>query len=511
MTGIALKQSFVPSGDLPKASNRIRGKTTVKTYWWVATLLSLVASGCTNQDAAVVEATSGSRPNILLIIGDDLGVETLSSYGIGDTHPRTVALDEMARQGVRFSNFWSQPVCSPTRATMLTGRYGFRTGIGRPVNGDEGESPEPPQKPSWAPYEAPGTGGGGNRAPTVGLPSTEYTLPMAFRDNAELGYSSAAIGKWHLADSHNGWERHPIAVGFDAFSGSLVGSVTSFFAWNKVVNGQTIGTTKYPADDKVDDAIAWIDDQGDRPWFLWFSFNLPHTPVHLPPESLWQTDHSSLDPVADLAANPSPYFGAMIEAMDTAIGRLLDSLEPEVRENTYVIFLGDNGTDSDVVSEPYEVGRAKGTVYQGGVHVPLIVTGPGVERGSTSQALVNSTDLFSTILEMAGIDVEATVPTDRTLDSVSFLPYLIDSDAESHREWIYADVFPGNFNGVEDADYALRNARYKFLRHRGNEEFYDLSEDPFELNDLLDGELSNVETSEYQSLRAQVMTLRDSN
>ena len=241
---------------------------------------------------------------------------------------------------------------------------------------------------------------------------------------------------------------------------------------------------------------------------MWLAFNLPHTPVHLPPEDLWQGDYSEIDPGADPMVNTPPYFAAMIEAMDTAIGRLLDSLDPAVRENTYVIFVGDNGTDSDVVQAPYEVDRAKGTIYQGGVHVPLIVTGPGVARGAASESLVNSTDLFSTILEMAGIDVGATVPSGVPLDSVSFLPYLADTRVEPRRDWIYADVFPGNFDGVEDADYAIRNARYKFLRHQGREEFYDLREDPFEHDDLLRRDLSDLETSEYQALRAQVTALR---
>ena len=229
----------------------------MSSHSWLALLLSLVASACTNQDASVGEDGSASRPNILLIIGDDMGVETLASYGVGDAHPRTATLDELAREGVRFDNFWSQPVCSPTRATILTGRYGFRTGIGRPVNGDPGEVPDPPQKPSGTPYEAPGGMGGANRAPTVGLPATEYTLPMAFRDNPELGYSTAAVGKWHLADRHNGWENHPLEVGFDAYAGPLRGSVRSFFAWNKVVDGRATGRTGYAASDKVMRSSIW--------------------------------------------------------------------------------------------------------------------------------------------------------------------------------------------------------------------------------------------------------------
>ena len=483
----------------------------MRNHSWLALLLSFVVGACTGPDSEVDNGGTASRPNILLIIGDDMGVETLSSYGIGDAHPRTATLDEMAREGVRFNNFWSQAVCSPTRATVLTGRYGFRTGIGRPVNGNQGETPEPPQRPSGAPFEAPGGMGGANRAPTSGLPATEYTLPMAFRDNSELGYSTAAVGKWHLADRANGWENHPLEVGFDAYAGPLGGSVRSFFAWNKVVDGRATGITGYAANDKVDDAIAWIDQQRGQPWFLWLAFNLPHTPVHLPPEELWQADYSGLDPGTDPMVNTPPYFAAMIEAMDTAIGRLLDSLDPETRENTYVIFMGDNGTDSDVVREPYEVDRAKGTIYQGGIHVPLIVTGPGVDRGASSESLVNSTDLFFTILEMAGIDVGATLPSGVATDSVSFLPYLTDTSVESRRDWIYADVFPGNFDGVENADYAIRNARYKLLRHQGREEFYDLLEDPFEHNDLLGGGLSEVETSSYQALRAQLTALRAGN
>ncbi|MDZ7684502.1 MAG: sulfatase-like hydrolase/transferase [Gammaproteobacteria bacterium] len=142
--------------------------------------------------------------------------------------------------------------------------------------------------------------------------------------------------------------------------------------------------------------------------------------------------------------------------MDSQIERLLATLEPEERENTYVIFIGDNGTWDPVVSEPFRHGRAKGTVYEGGVNVPLIVTGPGVERGGVSEALVNSTDLFTTIIEMAGIDPDQAIPDEVTHDSVSFLSTLSNPDAPSPREWIYADEFFGGFEGVETADYAMR-------------------------------------------------------
>ena len=460
--------------------------------------------------AVFVSATPVSAANILLIIGDDMGVETLRSYGLGENPPATPHLDEMAREGVRFNNFWSQPACSPTRATIMTGRYGFRTGIGAPVNA-LGPLPEPPAVPDWALANVTtgnmsggmagavqtAMGGVGPRsAPRNGLSVNEYTLPMAFNDNAELGYSTAAIGKWHLADSSNGWLDHPNRVGFDHFSGSITGGVESYFAWNKVIDGEVAGATGYAPTDKVDDAIAWIDEQGENPWFLWFAFNLPHGPHHMPPDD------------ARTGTSDSNY-PAMIEAMDAQIGRMLASLEPEVRENTYVIFMGDNGTpDADVVA-PFHAGRVKGTAYRGGVNVPLLVTGPGVQRAAVSATLVNSVDLFSTVMEMAGIELEKTIPAEITHDSISFLPTLSNPTA-TPRDWIFADEFLGGFAGVSTAYSAMRNERYKLLNFSGIEEFYDLETDPYEHNNLLAGELSSDEREEYFVLQREIASLRGS-
>ena len=219
--------------------------------------------------SAAFSGAAQAAPNILLILGDDMGVETLASYGLGENPPTTATLDEMAREGMRFTNFWVQPVCSATRATVITGRYAFRTGIGRTAGGG-GSLPDIPKIPDWAspaPSEtAGGMGGmGGMGAPTddpiqglprPGLVADEYTLPMAFRANDALGYSTAAIGKWHLADTRNGWLDHPNRVGFDHYSGHISGAVESYFAWNKVVNGEVSGQVGYTPAVKADDAIA---------------------------------------------------------------------------------------------------------------------------------------------------------------------------------------------------------------------------------------------------------------
>ena len=163
-----------------------------------------------------------------------------------------------------------------------------------------------------------------------------------------------------------------------------------------------------------------------------------------------------------------------------------------------------------MVSPPVRPDRAKGTIYEGGVNVPLIVTGPGVAPGGVSDALVNSTDLFATIMEMGGVDPANALPEDVTHDSVSFLAALENPDTPSVREWIYADEFFGGFGGVETADYAMRNSRYKLLRFEGEEEFYDLREDPFEYENLLEDGLSEQENAEYQHLKAQIRELRGS-
>ena len=445
-----------------------------------------------------------SAPNILLIIGDDMGNETLASYGLSDDTATTATLDQLANEGIRFNNFWTQPVCSPTRATLLTGRYGFRTGLGTPRN-SVSISEDPLPLPAWA-TPSPGMGfipspSTGieeverlRRVPGLGLGLDEYTLPKAF-DN-HLNYKTAAIGKWHLGDDKNGGIDHPNLVGFDHAVTLPNGGPGSYFSWQKVVNGELIGNVGYAPVDKTNDAINWIAEQEDNPWFLWLAFNLVHTPLHLSPEEGWQSDSPN-------------NFKSMLEAMDTQIGRVLDSLSTEVRANTYVIFMGDNGTAATVISPPFSPAKSKGSVFQGGINVPLIITGPDVPNG-VSDALVNSTDLFTTIMEMAGIDPEEAVPEDVTTDSVSFLPILKDLNTPSQREWVYADEFFGSFEGIPTADYAMRDHRYKLLRYRLEEHFYDLQEDPYEHNNLLEGDLTEEQSENYLALKQQIETLRNS-
>ncbi len=473
---------------------------------------------CFSGTALSADDDAGTPPNILLLIGDDMGNETLSCYEWSKNPAKTPTLDDLCNGGVRFDNFWTQAACTPTRATMLTGRYAFRTGMGRPTSNPDvaGFFPEQPPKPESAPAEdARGGGGrgggrGADRPADWGLPLTEFALPMAFKVNKQLGYSTAAIGKWHMSDRRNGWEDHPNLIGFDHFAGLIRGFPDSYFTWNKVVNGEWSGETGYLPDDKTDDAIEWIADQADKPWFLWMAFNLIHTPSHLPPENRWHSDWSHIDPQASPRSDGLAYADMMLEVLDIEIERILSSMPDDVRANTYIIFMGDNGTGRNAVRPPVAPGKAKGGMYQGGLNVPLFVVGPGVAQGS-SDALVNSADMFATIMELAGIDQAETVPGHVTIDSVSFAPYLKDPSLDSKRTFAYADVFAGNFAGVADADFAIRNDRFKLIRRNGEFEFYDLQEDPFEASDLFAGELNQVQQSQHDALLVQVTELRAGN
>jgi arylsulfatase A-like enzyme len=491
----------------------IRRSTVVAGITLSCICAGAIASTAPAQQSAPVQVGNRSKPpNILLIIGDDMGIETLRSFGVGTDTAATPNLDRLAEAGVRFNRYWSQPVCSPTRATMLTGRYGFRTGVGRPTGDGSvaGPMPSTPAAPAGSPREG-GRGRGAGAATDPGSPGLrldEFTLPKAFAAHRELGYATAAIGKWHLADRANGWEKHPNLTGFDHFSGGLRGFPEGYFAWVKDVNGTLSGATGYGPSDQVDEATKWIRARGDQPWFLWFAFNLPHEPLHLPPRSLWVTDHSSLDPQADPNANPRPYFKAMLEAMDTEIGRLLASLDPATRANTYVVFMGDNGSTRGTVTAPFVPTRAKGTVYEGGVNVPLIVTGPGVAANRASNALVNSADMFTTIVEMARLPRSA-VPAGSAVDSVSFFPYLSQPDRTPIRQWIYADTF-GPAEGVQGGQYAIRNETHKLVVRAGQEEFFDVSKDPSEARNLLGTTLTPEQRRAYTSLRSAVSALHAS-
>lgn len=383
------------------------------------------------------------RPqNIVLILADDFGVDMVGAYGEGSAPPCTPTIDGLAQDGMLFRNAWANPSCTPTRAAAMTGRHGFRTGLGQP--------------------------GGGAL-----LDLAETTIPETL-----IGYASSALGKWHLA-SGPGSQTHPNLSGFDHYAGGLSGALPDYFNWTKTVDGTNSTSTTYATTDTVDDAIAAMATMPE-PWFLYVSLNAPHTPFHVPPASICQPSGCPTPLCGTVTQNSSDVLQgkAMVEAMDAELSRMfavLDSVDPRA----FVIFMGDNGTSRQIVEPPFIRQRAKGSVYEGGVNVPLIVRGPGVARGE-SAALVSCVDLYATIADIAGRPSSSD-------DSVSMVPLLGDPQATG-REFVYAETFSPNGGTLPFTEHkrTVRNARYKLLRQTGvADELYDLDLDPFEGTNLL--------------------------
>ncbi|MBI5363848.1 MAG: sulfatase-like hydrolase/transferase [Planctomycetes bacterium] len=405
-----------------------------------------------------------TRPNVVVVVADDFGVDLARAYGEGAAPPCMPNLDALAAGGLLFRNAWGSPMCSPARAALLTGRHGFRTGIGEQVSQAE-----------------------------PGLPLAETTLPELL-----AGYSSSCVGKWHL--SGNLGNAHPNQSGFGHYSGALRGELTDYSQWMKVTNGQAATSTTYATTDTVNDAIARMTSMPE-PWFLYVAFNAPHAPFHVPPSGLCAAPACASTWCGSVNAGSSnrDKAKAAAEVMDAELGRLLAALAVE-DPSAYVFFLGDNGTAAQVSEAPFLPSHAKDTLYEGGINVPLVVRGPGVAIGQCD-ALVSCADLFATIAELAGVATTAE-------DSISFAPCFANPSARP-RTTVYAETFTPNGGTLPFTTHrrAVRDARYKLIRSTGqSDELYDLLFDPFETQNLLPG-LTSAEQQAYTDLQAELAAL----
>ena len=413
--------------------------------------------GETNYEEEEIEETT-TDPNILLIIADDMGLDATPGYGIGTEKPIMNTLQGFMEKGIRFTNLWSNPTCTPTRSTILTGKYGFRTNMLKV--GDV-------------------------------LSTSEISLQSYIDSQTESKYSQAVIGKWHLSSD----ESHPRQMEVPYYAGLLRGTPRAYDNWNFTENENTSVSNEYNTTKYTDLAIDWIDEQ-TKPWFLWLAYTAPHSPFHLPPSNLHTQNELSNDQ-ASIDENPLPYYLAMLESLDTEMGRLLSTIPEETLENTVIIFIGDNGTPNEVAQE-YMNRRTKNTVFQGGVNVPMIVTGKNVDRiNEVEDALVNTTDLFATIAELAGTS------TSSINDSVSFKNLF--SSTQTIREYAYTEI--GDDNG--GSDYTIRNSTHKYIVfNNGEEALYNLIQDPMENDNLLENNLSSEDGLERDKLVAELINLR---
>ncbi|GAB5554062.1 MAG: hypothetical protein Sapg2KO_36530 [Saprospiraceae bacterium] len=393
-------------------------------------------------------------PNILLVIADDLGVDYTNGYHEGGRMPTTPTLDSLRSVGLTFKNVFAAPKCTPSRAAILSGKYGVKTGvIGTPGNLD--------------------------------LIHTSLLTELATRTNNQ--YADAVIGKWHLSSPAD--PLHPAAHGADYFMGVMGSGVDDYYAWAKTENGTTSTETQYATSAFTDASIDWVAAQ-NQPWLLWLAHTAPHGPFHVPPSDLYTTGNTN--------NNVGKYI-AMVEAMDHEMNRLIQSLSEDERANTLIIFVGDNGTPNGILKD-YPSGRGKSTLYQGGVRVPLIIAGAGVTRqGEEELAMVHIADIYATILEAVGADLAGGL-----YNSLSFYPLLSGGDFLG-RKFNYTEI------GREDpSGWTIRDQRYKLIAFDdGSQEFYDLQTDSFELNNLLLGNLDSEQLASKAELESEGTQIRN--
>ncbi|MCX6854510.1 MAG: sulfatase-like hydrolase/transferase, partial [Verrucomicrobia bacterium] len=409
--------------------------------------------------------------NILLIIADDFGADSFPLTATGGTTAPMPNITALKNSGVLFSRAYAHPTCSPTRASLLTGRHPYRTGIGAQLTG--ATSPQ--------------------------LSTTEFTLPDAFAANSGLGYSLAMFGKWHL-NSGGGVNDSPRTVGgWPHFAGTIIGAIPDFLAWTKITNNVSAATTTYATTDLANDVISFITTRpSTTPWFAWCAFNAPHAPFHVPPSGL----HTYGTPTTNRGM-----YEAACQALDTEVGRILTNVN---LANTNVIFIGDNGTPGQVIQTPYTAAKAKETIYEGGIRVPLIIAGPAVvSPNRTSTARVHAVDLYSTILEMAGINVSATQPSTQALDSQSVMSIL--QNTTTAPRYAFSQEFSADLLTSVSGRALVDDAGYTLLTFDdGREELYNSATDANQATNLLGTTISTAAQAAYAALKTQLINYKSS-
>ena len=411
-------------------------------------LFTLCLLLCVFKISAQVDPNS---PNILLIIADDLGVDASNGYHEGNLMPTTPTLDSLRSVGITFENVFSAPVCSPSRAAIMSGKFGTKTGV---------------------------TGVPGH------LDLEHTSIFTELENQTDNTYSDAVIGKWHLSSPSD--PLHPDNHNVDYFMGVLSGAVPDYYAWNKTENGQTATENTYVTTSFTNAAIDWVNAQ-DQPWFLWNAHVAPHTPIHVPPSHMYTIQNTG---------NNFRKYLAMIESVDYEINRLLYSMSDEVRENTLVIYIGDNGTPGNLLRD-YPDGHGKGSLYQGGIRVPMIIAGAGVERqGEREPALIHLADLYATILEVAGAELPGGL-----YNSLSF-DHLFSNTPGATRDYNYSEV-----SGNTNSGFTIRGSQYKLIEFEPSvQEFYDLLTDSLETNNLMaDGILSGEQSAIKEDLEIEAL------
>jgi arylsulfatase A-like enzyme len=411
-----------------------------------------------------VLAAGAPKPNILYVLADDLGY---ADVGFNEAREiQTPNIDRIAKSGAILESFYVQPVCSPTRAALLTGRYAIRTGVYNVVR---------PNAP-W------------------GLPLGERTLPQALR---EAGYETAICGKWHLGESAEAYR--PTRRGFDHQYGPWFGAIDYFthlrdgqHDWHR--DDQPSKDEGYSTHLLAREAVRIIrEKQPDKPLFLYLPFNAVHAPHQVP--------ESYLAPYEELRGQRRIYAG-MLAAMDEAIGQVFAALEEKgLRENTLIVFSSDNGGPGPGrVTDNGPLRAGKGTIYEGGIRACAFAAWPGhIPTGSIIKEPLHAVDWYPTFLKLAGASAEQTLP----LDGLDIWPVLTQGAKSPHESLLLCGTQPDQFalrvgdwkllvradeKASEEGEIPARRARRRAAAASTAVplELYNLAADPGEKQNLAD-------------------------
>jgi arylsulfatase A-like enzyme len=419
---------------------------------WRASLLTLLGLSASASFTSAAEPME--KPNVVVLLADDLGREDCGF--MGGKEIKTPHIDKLATAGAALDAFYVQPVCSPTRAALMTGRYpmrhGLQVGVVRP----------------WAQY---------------GLPLEERTLAQALKG---AGYATAIVGKWHLG--HFAPEYLPTRRGFDHQYGHYNGALDYFthvrdggFDWHK--DDKVCRDEGYSTHLIARDAAQFVkDNAGKKPFFLYVPFNAVHAPLQVADEYM--------KPYANLKGQRLKYAG-MLAAMDEAVGRIVEAVEKAgVRKDTLFVFSSDNGgPQPGVVTDNGKYRAGKGTLYEGGVRVAACVTWDGhVKAGSTVTNPLHVVDWYPTVINLCGAKAEQQLP----VDGLDIWPTLTEGKPSPH-DALLLNTTPNTgavragdwklvvMNGTDDPDGGP-------TKEAGKEsvELFNLKDDPFEKENLVD-------------------------
>jgi arylsulfatase A len=404
----------------------------------------LVVTGAWQHCAAAGRQPNRQAPNVVLIVVDDLGYTDLGCYGSKEI--RTPGIDRLAKEGVRLTDCYANSaVCSPTRAALLTGRYPQRAGF------------------DWAI-------GYGERG--RGLAASETSLATMLRG---AGYGTGLFGKWHL-----GYDARfsPITHGFEEFFGFVAADIDYY--GHKEATGERglydgtklVDPPGYMTDLIAERALAFIDKNAARPFFIEIAFNAPHFPFQPPGKPEDVRTRQSYGPNIGTRGD----YIQMVEHLDLRIGEILRSIDDhKLTAKTLVVFVDDNGGER--LSSIAPLSGSKGTLWEGGIRVPCLVRWPGVvPAGSVSHQTVMTMDLTATILSACGV----APPAGRVLDGEDVLPILAGKAAERDRTLFWRIRHPA----AKSAQKAVRRGRWKYLTDERVELLFDLASDPAEARDV---------------------------